>query len=176
MTNLGDFPENLAEIWNEIENCTSPDCPLGGGEPLIFKPERNVNVMVITEGPNEYQEPEVVASLANHPTFTFLQAMFKGKFQPRGKQATVYWTHVRKCFLKRSRSKVNKEDRRKGREALRVCSEKYLLRELKALKPKLVIVVGNSAKKFFSGYDEKLKGKLIEVFRSHNPIRLKSKG
>ncbi len=65
--------------------------------------------MVITEGPNEEAEPEFIASIANHPTFTFLQALFKGNFKPynkeHSKEINVYWTHVRKCFLKTEQTK-----------------------------------------------------------------------
>ena len=55
--------------------------------------------MVITYGPNRIEDPEIIASLANHLTYTYLSALFGGKFRPMS-NATVYWTHLRKCFIK----------------------------------------------------------------------------
>jgi uracil-DNA glycosylase len=158
--------EELSRIWKEIENCPRSDCPLHPPRPLLLKPGRSVNVMVITEGPNRPLEPGAIASLANHPTFTLLQAMFQGKFKPRSEQATAYWTHVRKCFLRDSQRNVSEEDKQK---ASRICEE-YLEGELKALRPRLVVAVGDHARKFFGRYDSELKRSgLLEVFRSCNP-------
>jgi len=91
------------KILNEIKNrerCGS--CPLKNYEndysPLVFEPDREVKVMVITYGPNRTENPEVIASLANHPTFTYLSALFGGNFRPK-ENATAYWTHLRKCFI-----------------------------------------------------------------------------
>ena len=97
----------LESIWTEIEERKSCDsCPLKdplerkGIKPLIFKPKRDVKVMVITYGPNRIRSPEIIASLANHPTYTYLSALFGGRFVPMGENATAYWTHLRKCFIK----------------------------------------------------------------------------
>ncbi|TDA32220.1 MAG: hypothetical protein DSO03_03240 [Hadesarchaea archaeon] len=154
--------KELQRIWKEIENC-NVNCPLRGKSPLLFRIKRRVNVMVVTEGPNYKEEPENVASLANHPTFTFLQAMFGGRFKPY-KDANVYWTHLRKCFLKEeARGRTTGKERRRGQKALRICAEQFLLREIKALKPKLIVAVGDEAKRFFERYDKGLKGNLGKV-------------
>ena len=80
----------MEAIWRDIEEREKCDgCPLiKNSRPLIFDGEhvKWVKVMVITEGPNEEAEPEFIASIANHPTFTFLQALFKGNFKPYNKE------------------------------------------------------------------------------------------
>jgi len=102
----------IKEVWKEIEErekCS--ECPLKDkSRPLFFKTEKRVKIMVITEGPNEEAEPEVIASLANHPTFTFLQALFKGRFQPMQSDSGTYWTHLRKCFLKIGQYDFTRDD------------------------------------------------------------------
>jgi len=103
----------MEAIWRDIEEHKKCDgCPLiKNSRPLIFDGEhvKWVKVMVITEGPNEEADPKFIASIANHPTFTFLQALFKGNFKPyykkHDKNTNVYWTHVRKCFLKTEQTK-----------------------------------------------------------------------
>lgn len=143
--------KKLKEIWKEIKKYDDPNCPLKT-KPLLFRIPKRANVMVITEGPNVEEKAENIASLANHPTFTFLQPMFKGKFRPLGRGATAYWTHLRKCPLReapRALGRTTDEDKRKGHKALRICAGKFLLQELKALKPKLVVAVGEEAKNFF---------------------------
>jgi len=162
----------MEKIWEDIKgyaNCG--DCPLRNrSRPLLFDGEHVnwVKVMVVTEGANEEADREFIASIANHPTFTFLQALFKGNFKPyyekHGKDTNVYWTHVRKCFLKtRSGENLKKH----GENALKVCAYKaeYLKREIEALKPKLIVTVGKEAIEVLLKYssDERLQGNLREL-------------
>lgn len=158
----------LQAVWAKIRenkgNGIGPcsDCPLrfpgwegSAWDPLILEPE-NISVvktMVITEGPNREADRTHLVSLANHPTFTFLYALFKGKFEPCGEKANVYWTHVRKCFI----------NGRRGNKAIRCCRS-YVKDEIQALKPQLIISVGGEAlKKLFL----KRKGlTLTEAFKS----------
>lgn len=84
----------LKEILENVRmraRCNS--CPLkefkNNYSPLIFEPDHEVRIMVITYGPNRTEKPEVIASLANHPTYTYLSALFGGNFRPR-KNATAY--------------------------------------------------------------------------------------
>ena len=91
---------SLNRILEEIKKkkkCGS--CPLKDrSQPLIFEPDREVRIMVISYGPNRTKKPDVIASLVNHPTFTYLSALFGGNFRPK-ENATAYWTHLRKCFI-----------------------------------------------------------------------------
>jgi len=152
----------IRELWQQIENrkrCNK--CPLKDkSRPLLFKPKNRVRVLVVTEGPNEEAEPDFIASIANHPTFTFLQALFRGKFQPIGEEANVYWTHLRKCFLKIGNKRVcNSADEDK---ALKNCSSQYLEKEINAVKPKLILAVGGKATWFLRSIskDRRLRGNL----------------
>jgi len=169
----------LERVWNDIKryvNCY--DCPLKNvSRPLLFEGEHVnwVKVMVVTEGPNEEAEPEFIASMANHPTFTFLQALFKGNFKPRyekhREKPNVYWTHVRKCFLKTKQTKNLTKDEKNfkgiGDRAAKICSLKaeYLRREIEALKPKLIVAVGGKAVEALFKYskDKRLHGKINEL-------------
>lgn len=152
----------IEDVWEDIlEYRSCGECPLKGKtHPLLFKPKSKVKVMVVTEGPNEEAEPEFIASIANHPTFTFLQALFRGNFQSIKRNANAYWTHLRKCFLK---TKERDDFSRDKNEALKICSAAYLKREIENLKPKLIVAVGNKAKNFFSGYDKRICGSLTQV-------------
>ena len=148
-------------IWAQIktkEKCA--ECPFRHlkEEPLIIKPlEYNkVHVMTITEGPNRRGDIKVLTSIANHPTFTFLFALFGGEFKPKGSAGTVYWTHVRKCFINGKK--------KEGKQALKVCSKAYLEDEIGSMQPKLVVGVGNEALHFLAEYDGRLQGKLTDVF------------
>lgn len=177
----------LRKVWGRIEDpkqngCSG--CPLRGkSKPLLFKPERPVNVMVITEGPNRMEDKESIASLANHPTFTYLTALAGGKFVPEGEDATAYWIHVRKCFIRDENGEplyeevkeaLTKHLDKKALEkltdsldklALMTCSKsRYLVDEIKAVKPKLIVAVGKGAKNFLAGFSQELQGKLKDVF------------
>ena len=127
---------------------------------LLLKPESldAVKAMVITEGPNRPEPVEVLVSPLNHPTFTFLYTIFSGNFRPVGRDANVYWTHVRKCFLGNSGFS-------EGREAMRLC-QNYIHHEILALKPKLIVTVGASALKaiYKMSSDERIRGKLESAF------------
>ena len=156
---------DLQLVWQKIESKVKcQGCPLEkeSGRPLIIKPARvnKVQVMVATEGPNRKADKKFLTSIANHPTYTFLSALFSGRFQPEGASANVYWTHVRKCFIN--------GNAKGGRKALRPCSNTYLESEIKALKPKLILSVGNEALKFLSRYDKRLKGKITDVFKTQD--------
>jgi len=141
----------LYTIWERIKEnkrkrlgpCSN--CPLGAPgwvgsnwEPLLLEPEHpeSIGVMVVTEGPNRKADKKHLISMANHPTFTFLYALFRGKFEPCGEFANAYWTHVRKCFVN-----GRKGD---GFRAISRCKP-YLLEEIRALKPKLIVSVGGKA-------------------------------
>ena len=153
----------IKEIWRDIRGkAKCGDCPLKDKSyPLLFEIKKNVRVMVITEGPNEEACKDFIASIANHPTFTFLYSLFKGRFKPCGENVNVYWTHLRKCFLKIGEKPNQQDYTEDSYKALKICSEAYLLDEIKALKPKLIISVGDKAKNFFSQYITKLRRKKL---------------
>lgn len=152
---------NLTSVWNQIENKTKcKGCSLEHPKyrPLVIKIPRPeiTRVTVITEGPNRRTDEKFLASIANHPTFTFLYAIFGGKFRPIGASANAYWTHVRKCFIN--------SDTKKGQAAIGTCSRAYLEDEIVAFKPKLILSVGKEALHFLSRYDYRLHGNLTRVF------------
>jgi uracil-DNA glycosylase len=161
--------DELLNVLSRIrarEKCPE-ECPLRESKPLIFKPEKPISVMVVTEGPSRETDPRFIASIANHPIFTYLYSIFGGRFKPMGPDSNVYWTHLRKCFL--DYSKDAKERRAEGERALRPCIEAWLKEEVRALKPRLVIAVGNRAKRCF-GFEEKLEktvfeGEAEDIFR-----------
>lgn len=168
----------LNAIWERIErreNCGS--CPLRTGKtsPLIFRPDRDVKVTVITQGPNRIEKPEVIASLANHPTFTYLSALLGGKFRP-AKEATVYWTHLRKCFIRdeHGQSVVEGRDADKvGKKAVKLCSRAYLMDEIKAARPKFILAVGGDAREFLyrNSKDERLSGGVEETLLEYGIVK-----
>jgi len=156
----------LRSVWKIIEknketgNGACGRCPLLSCRLLLLKPKSLdvVRAMVITEGPNRPESIEVLVSPLNHPTFTFLYTIFSGNFKPVGRDANVYWTHVRKCFL-------NHKGLKEGREAIRLCQD-YISSEILALKPKLIVTVGTSALRtvYRLSLDERLKDKLESTF------------
>lgn len=169
---------NVEYIVERIRNwCDCDNCPLKKRNiPLVFIPQRRVETMVITEGPNRVEEPNFITSLANHPTYTFLYTLFSGNFVPDGEKATAYWTHVRKCFIKsRKGEPVVKGENLKNveKKALNICSKAYLKSEIECINPKLILAVGEQAKDFFvKNGDDRLRGRLEAVFEKQ--IRNKS--
>jgi hypothetical protein len=129
---------------------------------LIFPLDKEVNRMVITEGPGEKWEKQLpinkdhVVSLINKTLYPYLYTLFGGRFEPRGPQANVYWTHARKCV---PRGKGQEE-----RKALRICRESYLGDEIRSVRPKVVVVVGKQAFEFFARRDDRLNGKYLDLF------------
>ena len=163
----------LEEIWKRIEKrLECNNCPLKEKSiPLLFKPASPVKVMVVTEGPNRIEDKEFIASLGNHPTFTYLTALAGGKFIPEGQDANVYWTHLRKCFIKKKRDPLCSED--EVETALEICVKAYLFKEIEAVNPELIIAVCR-AKDFFN-----LKGvKLQEILarETKGPITVEIDG
>lgn len=151
--------KELEDFWKSINKEECNKCPLKDMKPpLIMKINDLVKVIVITEGPNQKGKAECIASFGNHPTYTFLYTLFNGKAEFLGNDANVYWTHVRKCFLKDGKKNKSKEDAKK---ALKICRT-YLKKEIKALKPKVIVVVGGEALKFFKSYASQLKGKELK--------------
>ena len=169
--------EALRQVWGEIERQERCDnCPLKQRSgPLLFKPQHSVSVMVITEGPNRKESKAFIASLANHPTFTYLTALAGGEFIPEGKGANVYWTHVRKCFIRdENRKPFYKEvketlAKRLDDKALANCwVAGYLGDEIKAIVPKLIVAVGGEAKDFLGRFDNKLSLTLEELIQTES--------
>jgi len=156
---------SIWEIIKEKRNCKG--CPLKDAPQLLLNVDKKVNVMVITEGPNVEAPKEFITSIANYPTFMYLQTLFKGNFHPYGKDATVYWTHVRKCFIKNCKGR-RFVDKKGEKKALKVCSDAYLEDEIKTVKPKLIVAVGRKATDFLSRYNQKLKSKLKTLMTSEN--------
>ena len=116
----------LERVIERIENRNScGHCPLRVSKPLVFVPDRDVRIAVVTEGPNREEEPELIASLVDHPMYTFLSALFGCKFRPI-ENATSYWTHLRKCFEASKNGERFVDDKATTRAA-RICSEAYLL-------------------------------------------------
>lgn len=156
----------LKKVWAEVEGWKRcGGCPLRKkSEPLLFKPQRPVNVMVITEGPNRVEDRDFIASLANHPTYTYLTALSGGKFIPEGESANVYWTHVRKCFVKNENGEPLSELDKNGKIALAKCWKAgYLNDEIKA-GPELIVAVGKRAKRFLAELVSSFEGDLKDVF------------
>lgn len=171
----------LEQVWGEIENWgRCGDCPLKGNtyKHLLFKPCHPVSVMVVTEGPNRVENKEFIASLANHPTFTYLTALAGGEFTPEGEGANVYWTHVRKCFVQDETGQPLTDD---VKGALESCwATKYLDDEIAAVRPKLIVAVGGKAKDFLGKYNSKLYGTLEGVLKiqakSNQPMEVNING
>ncbi len=159
--------EELKRVLEKIkmkERCAF--CPLKNSKPLIFVPDRDVKIAVITEGPNREEDPELIASILDHPIYTYLLVLFGCKFSPT-ENATAYWTHLRKCFIK-SRDNKPIVDEKKGNAAVRICKN-YLVDELKAVKPELVIAVGGQVKDYLYkiSKDRRIAGNLREVFMNN---------
>ncbi len=57
-------------------------------------------------------------------------------------------------------------DKKTAGRAVKICSKAYLLDELRAVKPELVVAVGESVKDYFYDVskDRRLKGGITEVF------------
>lgn len=171
---------SLEEIWKLIEDkslCNG--CPLIDNPPLLFKVKNpwKIKAMFITEGPNRVASREFIASVANHPTYTFLSSITGCKFRPmdgEGVDANAYWTHVRKCFLKPKNAKNRKQNEGYGQQALKKCAyeAKYLLMEIEALKPKLIVAVGGEALKAVREYSgsKDLEGNLKELILKRGGI------
>ncbi len=152
--------KKLEDVWRTIKRKKKcGDCPLHlHMKPLIMKAEGSVRGMVITEGPNREEDPKNIASFGTHPTYTFLYTLFSGKAKFLGKNANVYWTHLRKCFLR------NGEDRRSdAQKTLGPCTENYLEEEIQAVKPRFIVAVGRKALKFFVKHDDRLSKKIEDV-------------
>jgi hypothetical protein len=163
---------NLGEIIPHVESqykerCSK--CPLKEMDRLIFPLEKEVRKMLVTEGPGEKRGKQLpinkdhVVSILNKTLYPYLYTLFGGRFEPRGPQANVYWTHARKCVLNG-----------KGREekkALRICRESYLGAEIRSVRPQVVLAVGQEAFEFFAGHDNRLEGNYLDVFtRQTNDI------
>jgi len=156
----------LKVILKEVRDKARCDsCPLKDkSKPLIFEPDCDVRVMVVTYGPNRTEEPEIIESLVNHPTFTYLSALFGGNFRPT-ENATAYWSHLRKCFI----DVVDKNERGKiDRQATEICCKEYLIDEITAVQPELILAVGDRVVKFLweISEDERLKGNIKGIFMS----------
>jgi len=119
-------------------------------EPLILEPKEpeKVKVIIVTEGPNRSESSQLITSVVNHPTFTFLQALFKGNFRPVGEGSNAYWTHVRKCFLNGTKAVE--------RRARKQCKD-YLNDEIDALKPAFILCIGKTAYMTVIGESKKLE-------------------
>jgi len=157
--------EQLNKILEDIKDRKMCTCPLKEcSRPLILKPDREVNIVVITQGPNRFESEEFIASPANHPTYNYLNSLFSGKFSPM-KEATAYWTHLRKCFLKDERGNLFTKERED--KILKTCGRAYLEDEIKAVQPEFILAVGEKVLEFLSRMsgDIRLQGSFEEVFK-----------
>jgi uracil-DNA glycosylase len=155
-----DLNPELKDLHNRIWGCQQ--CT-GVEAPLLFIPNKQVKVMVVTEGPlGEFSRADIdqvdqvkrhVLSPGNIFMYPFLYTIFNGKFRPDGdierEPSTAYWTHMRKCFIKGKKPKI-----------LTRCSERYLRREICLVKPSLIIAIGSHAAKWFKRYDQTLESQL----------------
>ena len=143
-------------IWSECQKCRDMKTKL----PLLFMPNRQVKIVLVTEGPwGEVSRAEIdqvkrhVLSPGNIFMYPFLYTIFNGKFRPDGdierEPSTAYWTHMRKCFMKGEKSQM-----------LTACSEAYLRDEIRLVKPSLIIAIGGCAAKWFARYDQTLRSQL----------------
>ena len=155
---------SLREILDQVESKKRCNvCPLKEMEPLIFKPGKGVKVILVTEGPGEKWGKQMkidadhVLSILNKTLYPYIYTLFSGRFEPKGPQANVYWTHVRKCFL-------DGKTKREATKALKICRKAYLRDEIESVRPKLILAVGGRAFEFFCRYDERLKGRYLDLF------------
>lgn len=131
-------------------------CCLKSRLPLLFCPNRSVEVMVVTQGPNgpytmeasEFevaQIKKVTLFLMNRSMYPFLYTLFSGQFRPdgdvEGEASTAYWTHMRKCFVEGEKL-----------SALNLCSKSYLETEIRAIRPQLILSIGGRATNFFARF------------------------
>lgn len=143
---------------------------------MIIRPdnENRIKVVVVTESPWEIiWDVDLITSITNIPTFTYLYCLLGGEFRPK-ENANVYWTHACKCPLKNVASSMKKR-------AIRFCSKTYLKDEIEAVNPKLVVAVGVSALSYFARETggKRLRGGLRKVFLNqsngiYNEVRLGS--
>jgi len=126
--------------------------------PLLFMPNTDAKIMVVTQGPKgeRVSKDEIcelkrgILSPANIFMYPFLYTVFNGKFRPDGEidkePSTAYWTHIRKCFMEGEKRKI-----------LNRCSGAYLREEIRIVNPKLIIAIGGWAARFFAEYNESLR-------------------
>lgn len=149
----------LHEAISHCERCSQ----LTTKVPLLFMPNTEVKIMVVTQGPkgkvsrSDFDDVKKrILSPANFFMYPFLYTMFNGRFRPDGaidkEPSTVYWTHMRKCFMEGKEG--NMPDTCSGRE------DSYLRKEMRIVNPKLTIAVGKWAAGFFAEYDDRLKTEL----------------
>lgn len=105
----------------------------------------NCKVVVITEQPavnedlmQKVKKKDFKVGSTPHK----LNNLFCGRFYEGILNGEIYWTHLIKCPLN------DGSTRKKDGFDINACAEKFLLREIEALRPKLVIVFGSKARNF----------------------------
>jgi len=142
--------------------------------PVFFKPASNTKpkIMIISESPAGLQKinfnchqlrkwyeqilQEMAQTKINHygkwpnTLGEFLPYLTNGRIVTKTKQihiaARYYWTHAVRCFIQ---TKKQKKIRSKNKNvliknALRTCRN-YLLHEIKLVKPKIIVILGETA-------------------------------
>ncbi len=109
-------------------------CPLREKKPVLFEPSGRVKVVIVTEGPRTAL-PEWAYFTVSNPTYRFLYTLLEGHMEG------IYWTHVYKCPI---------EDAERYKDMIVRRCRRYLMDEVSAIKPSLVVAVGAHALRSFN--------------------------
>jgi len=142
----------LFDLLAEIEKCGF-DCDYRTRGPFIVRPDsENVRIVVISESPGEWRLPVdregYVVPHGGFEIIRFIEGLFRGDdvtryFDPKESQfrpswkANAYWTHYQKCPI----------DKSKNQKITNSC-ERWLMREIEVIEPRLIVAVGNAAGDF----------------------------
>jgi len=126
------------EIMNRIANCTQ--CGQSSGTPFFF-PMADQEVMLISAVPSLQALYKPLPSIRFFRNICF--TLFGDKYLREKTQCeklllefcdgNIYWTHYHKCFMPGMVDYTVVDD---------TCAQQYLLEEIRILKPKLIIVLG----------------------------------
>ena len=144
----------LNNLIQEIKNCNGNDACFGRINDRIFPKVvydecidfSNCKVVVITERPLRNEDLIQKVKKKNfraRSTPYKLNDLFCGRFYDGILNGEIYWTHFIKCPVE------NGDSTRKMKDFVKnACAEKFLLRDIETLRPRLVIVFGSKARDF----------------------------
>jgi DNA polymerase len=127
---------DLEEIANEIKNCKK--CPLYKGRILAVPGEGNKNpeILFIGEGPGQNEDKEGRPFVGD--AGKFLTEMIESIGL---KREDVFIGNVVKCRPPHNRDPLEEE--------VSVCTSNYLFKQIKLLKPKLIVTLGRHSMQVF---------------------------
>lgn len=119
--------------------------------PLVMKPLPTQKVMLITRDPSNVANLKQTISGKENPFFVkkILGIFFEGYTTNRFEhfaglfERNIYWTHFAKCYPGKT-SRGHKQPNE-------VCAEEYLNKEIEAVGPELLILVGGHAIEYVTG-------------------------